>query len=168
MRKHNTMVSTYSQSLEKILKDQKMKLSLDIGNNNNHQQKKIQLSEKKLCPDLLIEMIKNISNELDMKVLTKKMVSNLKLITSANDVVIHFVARNSQNNKSESQNPTIFSYNDYQDTTFGRKINFLEDSFLVKKVVESGQMFKIEDIKKVMLLVVDLSNKLCPQINYLF
>lgn len=151
MRKYNTMISTNSQSIDKILENSKQKLSKDIENHHLVNPQKQLLANKKHDPEFLVEIIKDISSESDIKILSRKIVNNLELIVDADELTLYLVARNGQISSPQTNetNPTIFSYvTDKSSNSETMKV-IVEMNYFIKRVIETGELLNIEDVQKV-------------------
>lgn len=147
MRKYNTMVpNTHHQSLDEILTNTKQKLAmslaasqvpLTLANNSSN--------NKKENPEFLVEVIKDISSELDLKLLSKKIVNNVKLMVDTDEVALFFVTRNST--QSTAFKSTIYSYvNDKRADSEVKAI--VETNYFLKRVIETGEFVNIKDVQK--------------------
>ncbi len=147
MRKYNTIISSNSQSLDQILDSSKRRLFQNIANHQLNNQIKSTI-EKKYDPEFLVEIIKDISNESDLRILSKKIVKILELIIEADDVSLFFIERNRQSlTAANENNPTIFSY--ISDKNSDSEMKAIVDNYFINQVVETGNTLKIEDVQKV-------------------
>lgn len=143
MRKYNTMVpNSHHQTLGEILKNTKQKLAMSLPDSTAL----VDLAHnKKENPEFLVEVIKDISSELDLKLLSKKIVNNVKLMVDTDEVALFFVSRNSMQNAAF--NSTIYSY--VNDKTADSEIKaIVETNYFIKRVIETGQLVNIEDVQK--------------------
>ena len=146
MRKYNTMVPDNKHlSLDDILTNTKKKLAMSLAEIEQTADLSLRLTNKKKGnPEFMVELLKDISSELDLKRLSQKIVNNLKLMVDTDEVALFFVSRNSQ---SVAFKPTIFSYvNDKNSDSEMKAI--VETNCFIKQVIETGQLVNIQDVQK--------------------
>lgn len=162
MRKYNTMVpNTHHQSLDEILKNTKQKLAMSLAASQAPLQLANDSNKQKDNPEFLVEVIKDISSELDLKLLSKKIVNNVKLMVDTDEVALFFVTRNST--QSTAFKSTIYSYvNDKKADSEMKAI--VETNYFIKRVIETGELVNIEDVQKEKETNLML-NKVSPQIK---
>ena len=154
MRKYHTMSTTKSQSLNKILNDSKVKMPLRV---ESSEAKPANLAFKKQDTEFLIEIVKDISCELDLRSLSERIVSHLKLVLNADQVELFFVSRQAQPNESNNSNNasgfTVYKYAQSNDSQVGSHEKLSQETNgLINQVIETGNLINIPNLKQVKFL----------------
>ena len=152
MRKYHTMSTTKSQSLNKILNDSKIKMPLRVESSET---RPANLALKKQDTEFLIEIVKDISCELDLRSLSERIVSHLKLVLNADQVELFFVSRQpNENNNNNSNNNTsgfaVYKYAQSNESQVGSHEKLSQETTgLINQVIETGNLINIPNIKEV-------------------
>ena len=160
--------STASLNILKMLIESKIKFPSNHSNNNNNTNSAVTLNEKikmkrekKNGAEFLLELVKYISNELNLKSLSTKIINNLKLLVNAEKASLFFVCHPRKclasfkfDPHAGVWDPTKFasiataSLNyDSMSNDFEMEINF--GNTLLGMVAENGMIINIPNASKV-------------------
>jgi len=178
MRKHHSLNSTNSISnlnLLKYLIETKIKLPTHL--NQHFYSNKMKLTTEKINDtEFLLELIKDISYELDLNTINEKIIANIKFLLNADKVSLFFVCHtrkclasfkfdpfagsidtntNNNNNNSNSSNKT--NEQDLTTQFFEMEIPFGQT--ILGQVAQTGNLINIKQFKQVKIFLFSLVSK---------
>jgi hypothetical protein len=112
---------------------------------------------KNYQPDLLLDLIKDISNETDLKQLSEKITNNLKLLVNAEKVSLFFICH-SQKYLASFKADSLLKVNGEPQTPLDKQQLFAKDDFvfqmpfdatLLSEVAQYGNFIKLSNLNNV-------------------
>ena len=163
MRKYHTFYacdSTASLNILKMLIESKIKFPANSINAATSLSDKLKLKrEKKNDSEFLLELVKDISNELNLKTLTNKILNNLKLLVNAEKASLFYVCHSRKCLASFKFDPHVGVWDPSKFTstaslTYDSMANDFEMEFgfgntIVGMVAETGNVINIPNASKV-------------------